>query len=250
MALQEEFEYQGNYLFRYRSILPLIILIPGLLVFAWYKYHQSEGFSFITYEAYEFICLATCLLGLAIRIYTVGHTPKNTSGRNTENQLADELNTTGIYSTVRHPLYVGNFFMWLGIAMLTANFWFVTSFVLLYWVYYERIMYAEEQFLRRKFGDIYLKWAEKTPAFVLSFKNWQKPKLPFSMKKVLKKEKNGIFAIFVLMFAFKVLGDFIEAGSFEFQISWHLYAVLLSGIFYLILKIIKHNTKILDEKGR
>ena len=34
---------------------------------------------------------------------------KNTSGRNTHDQVADSLNTSGIYSIVRHPLYVGNF---------------------------------------------------------------------------------------------------------------------------------------------
>jgi len=83
-------------------------------------------------------------LGLFIRAYAVGHTPANTSGRNTKEQLADELNTTGIYSMVRHPLYLGNFFMWLGAAVLTKNGWFIVAFILLYWIYYERIMFAEE----------------------------------------------------------------------------------------------------------
>jgi len=99
------------------------------------------------------------LCGLAIRVYTVGHTPANTSGRNTAGQLAESLNTTGIYSLVRHPLYLGNFFMWLGVALLIANFWFVIAFVFAYWIYYERIMFAEEQFLRTKFGPTYVEWA-------------------------------------------------------------------------------------------
>ena len=63
--------------------------------------------------------------GLGIRVFTVGFTPKNTSGRNTAEQIADVLNTSGIYSMVRHPLYVGNFFMWLGIGLLTQNPYFV-----------------------------------------------------------------------------------------------------------------------------
>jgi len=33
MALQEEFEKQGNWLFRYRSILPLIILLIGIILY-------------------------------------------------------------------------------------------------------------------------------------------------------------------------------------------------------------------------
>src|SRR5690625_4190690 len=111
------------------------------------------------------------IAGLSIRLVTIGFTSKNTSGRNTtEGQVADTLNTTGIYSTVRHPLYLGNFLMWLGIALWTGNFWFIISFCLFYWVYYERIMFAEESFLRKKFGDRYLEWAEQTPAFFPSLK--------------------------------------------------------------------------------
>ena len=70
---------------------------------------------------------------------------------------------------VRHPLYLGNFFMWLGVAMLTENTWFSIAFVLFYAFYYERIMYAEESFLRAKFGKTYLDWAAQVPAFIPSF---------------------------------------------------------------------------------
>ena len=149
------------------------------------------------WHLYEYLCLAVSLSGTLVRIYTVGHTPVGTSGRNTANQVADVLNTTGIYSTVRHPLYLGNFLMWLGIALLTCNVGFVAVFVLAYWLYYERIMYAEEQFLRRKFGDTYLRWAERTPAFIPCLKRFRPTDLPFSWKKVIKKEKNGVFALSV-----------------------------------------------------
>ncbi|WP_317038972.1 hypothetical protein ACF3NR_05840 [Vaginella massiliensis] len=52
-----------------------------------------------------------------------------------------------MYSMVRQPLYLSNFLMWIAPAMLTGNFWFIVAFCLFYWVYYERFMYAEEQFL-------------------------------------------------------------------------------------------------------
>ncbi|MEI3590430.1 MAG: hypothetical protein V8Q44_05920 [Alistipes ihumii] len=65
-------------------------------------------------------CLLVSLFGLAIRIRTAGHTPDRTSGRNTaEGQVADEPNTTGIYSMMRNPLYVGDLFKWPGIALLS-----------------------------------------------------------------------------------------------------------------------------------
>lgn len=249
MALQEEFESQGNFLFRYRSNLPLVIILVGLAVFVLNR--LSANYSpIIDYNVLEYISLAVSLLGLAIRIYTVGHTPANTSGRNTKvGQLADELNSSGIYSTVRHPLYLGNFFMWLGAAILCENLWFVTSFVLAYWVYYERIMYAEEQFLRRKFGAVYTDWAAKTSAFIPSLSNFVKPRYPFSLKKVLRKEKNGLLAIFVLLFVFHNIGFSIDKGQFSVDCNWICYATILSAVLYLILKLLKKTT-FFHEVGR
>ena len=250
MALQEELETQGDFLFKNRSYLPLIILVIGLLVFIHTKYYNNEAADNWLPEFFDYICLGISLFGLYIRVTTIGHTPKNTSGRNTkEGQIAEELNTTGIYSIVRHPLYLGNFFMWLGVAMLTENTWFVIAFILFYAFYYERIMYAEENFLRQKFGDIYLDWAKKTPAFMPSFKYYQKAKYPFSIKKALKKEKNGLAAVFLLFWAFNFIGEMIKLQAIRFEYDFWFYGALASSIIYIVLKIMKKQ-KLLDEINR
>ena len=36
-----------------------------------------------------------------------------TSGKNTAKQIAESLNTSGIYSVLRNPLYLANFLNWL-----------------------------------------------------------------------------------------------------------------------------------------
>ncbi len=250
MALQEEFESQGIWLFRYRGSLPIIILIVAI-----YFYIQSQlnptlnCFQSEQAVAYfEYFCLAISLLGLYIRCYTVGHTPNNTSGRNVTEQVADTVNTTGIYSTLRHPLYLGNFFMWLGPALLTQNWWFNIAFGFFYWVYYERIMFAEEQFLRKKFGNMYTDWAAKTPAFIPSFKKFVKPNLPFSWKKVIKKEKNGLAATFLIFALFNIAGNYVQNKTA--YNGFFITAAVLSSILYIILKYIKSNTNILNEEGR
>lgn len=251
MALQEEFEQQGNWLFKYRSFLPLIVLVIGITLHLRTEIYPD---TFILEETpyeiyYEMFALIISLFGLFIRVYTVGHTPKNTSGRNTkQGQLADTLNTTGIYSIVRHPLYLGNFLMWFGPAMLTGHFWFIIAFVLFYWIYYERIMYAEEQFLRRKFGEQYLKWSENVPAFVPKFKKFKKSDLPFSWKKVLKKEKNGLFALFLIFLVFDFSGEMIENGT---DYNYFLLGMcILTGISYVVLTFLKKRTKLLNEEDR
>jgi len=244
MALKEELEIQGNWLFKYRSYLPIIILLIGLLVFIQANYQTIP--SKICNSYYANICLFVSLTGLAIRIYTIGYVPKNTSGRNTtEGQVADELNTTGIYSVVRHPLYFGNFFMWLGIALLTENIWFIISFILFYWIYYERIMFAEEQFLERKFGEVYKKWADNVPAFIPKIGLFNKPAFSFSLKKVLKKEKNGLFAVFLIFTAFNIIGEWIKHHThFNY---FFLIGCVTTMLMYVLLKILKSRTAYLNN---
>jgi protein-S-isoprenylcysteine O-methyltransferase Ste14 len=248
MALQEEFETQGNFLFKYRTYLPLVVLVGGLAIF---MYQKNTGTFVELGQNYWYFSLIVGLIGLLVRIYTVGHTPENTSGRNTTGgQLADQLNQTGIYSLVRHPLYLGNFLMWLAVAMLTANTTYIVGFILAYWLYYERIMYAEEQFLRGKFGKSYTDWASNVPAFIPKLSGFISPKYPFSIRKVLKKEKNGVAALFGLFFIFEIAGKYASEGEYNFEKTFWFWGFIISVIVYLILKMIKSNTKILDEAGR
>lgn len=246
MALQEELKTQGDYLFKNRSYLPLIILGIGISVYCYSEYHEIEERENWLTESFEYICLGISLFGFIIRVYTVGFAAKNTSGRNTKDgQIADQLNTKGLYSIVRHPLYVGNFFMWLGIGTLTENFWFIIAFILFYIFYYERIMYAEESFLRKKFGNQYILWSNKVPAFIPSFNNFKKPTQSFDWKKVLKKEKNGLAAIFILFWFFEFIGDFVENGKFTIEIDFWFISAIIFSLIYIILKILKKR-KVLD----
>jgi protein-S-isoprenylcysteine O-methyltransferase Ste14 len=251
MALQEEFEKQGVWLFRYRGTLPLIVLLIGFAVYLWQEMTPPsfflEGTPWEFY--YELGCLAVGLVGLAVRIYTIGYAAKNTSGRNTEAQVADSLNTTGIYSVVRHPLYLGNYLMWLSPALLTGNLWFIIIFQLVYWIYYERIMFAEEQYLRRKFGETYLRWAEQTPAFFPRFRNFKSSCLSFSWKKVLRQEKNGLVALFLIFTLFNISGELIKKGACNFN-YFFITAAVVTLFGYLVLKYLKRCTAVLREDNR
>ena len=180
------------------------------------------------------------LLGLFIRIHSVGYSGKHTSGRNTASgQVADMLNTKGLYSIVRNPLYVGNYFMWLGIAMLTCNLWFIGIFTLIFWIYYERIVFAEEEFLREKFGEDYLRWAADTPIFIPYKLKWQKSGSPFLWKKVIKQEKNGFLALFLVFFLFDLIGTRIREQEWMIHKTWLFIMVLFSMFAYIAIKLLK-----------
>jgi len=152
--------------------------------------------------------------GFLIRCITIGYVPEGTSGRNTKQQRADRLNTTGMYSVVRHPLYLGNFLIILGMMMFTQVWWIVLISVLMFWIYYERIIFAEEEFLRKKFGNLFLEWAEKTPAFLPRIKKWQKPDLPFSFRTVLNREYTGFFIITSSFTLLEIIGDIMVEREF------------------------------------
>ncbi len=148
MSLREEIEKQGNWLFRYRSYISLIFLPLFLLALKDTEVIEKI-FGDSIEDAWEVFCVVIST-GLFIRCLTIGYVPKGTSGRNTNKQRADRLNTTGMYSVVRHPLYLGNFLIMLGMMMFIQVWWIVIISVLAFWLYYERIIFAEEEFLRKK----------------------------------------------------------------------------------------------------
>jgi protein-S-isoprenylcysteine O-methyltransferase Ste14 len=243
MALSHELERVGNWFFRWRSYLPLLLLVLFLLALKDFTYLTSLN---TVNRLWELFCLAIASLGLGIRIMTVGFVPRGTSGRNTRKQVAEVLNTTGMYSVVRHPLYVGNFIMWLGISLFFHLWWFTLLIVLLFWVYYEKIMYAEEEFLKQKFGEQFLAWAEKTPLFIPQFSLWQAPEMQFSFKSALKREYASFFAMIAIFTSLKVLSSLWVDKAFSLDPIWA-FIFLGSLSFYLMVRFLKKKTHLLDD---
>jgi len=245
MALVHEFENSGNWLFKRRSWLPVFMITAGI-VMMYLGNRQAILFDLRD----ELIFLGVSLFGQIIRVFTVGFTPKNTSGRNTVNgQIADELNVTGIYSLLRHPLYLGNFFMWLGPVLFLRSGWCVVVFGLFYWLYYERIMFAEEQFLRRKFGEIYDKWSETVSSFIPLTFNYIAPKLPFSVRNVLKREYNSFVNIFVIFTLLDLFRNYFLSGRIYFTEIW-IWLFAAAFVIWITVRTIHKRTKWLEVEGR
>ena len=236
----------GQWLFRWRSYPPLVLFAIILPAFKDYSYLFGSS----SYElAWQVFCFAISLLGLGIRSYTVGRTPKGTSGRNTRKQRADQLNTTGAYSISRNPLYVGNFLMMLGPNMFVRVWWVSVIYTLAFWLYYERIILAEEAFLKKKFGKEYDDYFDRTPAFLPDFSLWQPPDLSFSLRNVLRREHSGFLSVVILFLILSTVGHYVVEGTFMLHPVW-LTFFFIGVVEYVVLRTLKKRTRLLHVDGR
>jgi len=242
MLLRKQLEHQGHKLFRWRSYLPLLMVF--LIGYAlWDKAQAGEANTWS--ETWGLVCFVIALAGQLIRSYTTGCVPEGTSGRNTKEQRATSLNTTGVYSLSRHPLYLGNLIVWIGIVLLFQSFWLTTIAILIFWVYYERIMYTEEAFLESRFGDEYVQWGDRTSTFLPRFRDWKPTDRPFSWKRTIRKEYSGFFTIVSVFSGIVLIRDSIGAGALTVDPLWLLIFVV-GAVFYLTVLILKKATRVLD----
>jgi protein-S-isoprenylcysteine O-methyltransferase Ste14 len=139
--------------------------------------------------------IGVATLGAIIRIFTSGWAALGTSGRVKAAAEAAELNTTGPYSLVRNPLYVGRIVNYTGMAMLSGSWAFTAITFLLSVLIYERVSIYEEEFLRGKFGQAHADWAKDVPALFPRFRGWVKPKYKFWWKRMIWRERQKVFLL-------------------------------------------------------
>ena len=244
-AFREQLEKQGTWLFRWRSYLPLLVF-PGLLATAQKAGGASGSFAG---DPWKVSCMAVSFLGFFLRCIVAGYAPEGTSGRDTRRQRADTLNTSGMYSLMRHPLYFGNFLILLGMALFVRVWWAVVISVLIFWLYYERIIFAEEEYLRRKFGNQFMRWAAETPCFFPRRLRWRKPALPFSFRTVLRREYSGFFAIVASYTFLETAEGLVVEG--KAVLDWRVTVFFATGLaVYLVLRTLKKKTRVLHVQGR
>lgn len=244
MALRETITAQGNWLFKYRSYVPVPIFLGTLYLSAWMEPPGQVGG---WWRHWDLLCLAISMLGLIVRGLTAGYVPDGTSGRNTRSQVADELNTAGLYSLVRNPLYLGNFLLSLGAVMYVREWWFAGLYVAIFYFYYERIIFAEEAFIREKFKAPYLDWAARTPLLIPKLTGWKSPPLSFSPRVLIRRETATLSAMFLTFFLLEVLQGYGITGKFNWHPGW-VWTISIVFVCYLVQAILLKTTRVFQLK--
>ena len=188
--MRKLFENSGNQLFKYRGQIPLVLVLNAIIVI--YCHPNITDFTlFFGKKMTLFITFIFIFFGHLIRALVVGTRGMHTSGKNRDQQVAHQLNNTGLYSMVRHPLYLGNLMIWIGIFYWVGNFWFLLIGVVFFILLYFPIMRIENDFLEEKFGEEYVDWSIKTPLFLPNPLLYKRAVNPFSFKMVWKNEISG-----------------------------------------------------------
>jgi len=246
MLLREHFEKTGNRLFSWRSYFSVVCF--GVIFAALRDFHLFYGSRQLE-RFWEILCLLVSLSGLAVRIATAGCAPEGTSGRNSSKQKAALLNTTGMYSVVRHPLYLGNLLILLGLSLFPKTWWLTVILLLGFWLCYERIIFAEEEFLQAKFGQKFVEWAAQTPALFPKFRLWKSPALSFSMRTMLRREYSTVFLIIISFIIMKQMASLLTTGAPDPDKMW--LTLLAIGLAqYLLLRTLKKYSRMLRVAGR
>lgn len=115
--------------------------------------------------ALRFAGLALALLGVAVRVWSLGYLLKKA-----------ELATAGPYGRTRNPLYVGTWLIGCGLALLAAwpwNLGLLAAYNLMFFVVYRMQIAIEEEMLTSIYGEPYKAYCEHVPRFFMQLKAWR-----------------------------------------------------------------------------
>ncbi|MEY4658303.1 MAG: hypothetical protein RJB36_69 [Bacteroidota bacterium] len=244
MSVNSSIEHIGNQLFKYRGFVPVLFAIVAFSI------QLIDATERLSYGVIKEIAFFLVVLGHLIRALTVGHRSMQTSGRNRSHQVAEVLNTSGMYSIVRHPLYLANILIWIGWTTLLSIPWLIVVACIIFVLYYWFIMFAEEQFLRRKFGQEYERWHRRTPRLIPNPFLYQANRNDFSWRIVFKNEYPGWTAsMTIALCIYSLLTNKIYPFS-EYYRSYVMGWLIFGGgiaIFGLTFRYLKHRTKLFHE---
>ncbi|MEO6455512.1 MAG: isoprenylcysteine carboxylmethyltransferase family protein, partial [Ginsengibacter sp.] len=196
----------GNFFFKYRNFLfiflYLLLFIPSPLIFSKIFFHSTYWIWPVA------IGLIVTFAGQIIRGLTIGLIYIIRGGKN-RNIYAEDLVTQGIFSHCRNPLYLGNILMLLGVGILSDSAIYVFIVMPVFIFIYHAIVLAEENFLRKKFGDAFSKycslvnrWLPDLRGLIHTLRGFT-----FNWRRWLLKEYNTQFVwlsgiVFILLFKY------------------------------------------------
>lgn len=143
--------------------------------------------------------------GELIRIYSVAFIGSVSRTRNVETAGA-ALITGGPFAFVRNPLYVGNFFITLGLAVFGGVTWIICLAAFLFSFQYYCIVKHEERLLVGRFGQAYEDYMTVVPAWIpTKWPTLETIEWPTNFSPALRSERRTLLTIAFMLIALSLL---------------------------------------------
>jgi len=217
----------GKFLFKFRSFTPLPLII---LTFIFFKPLSPA-------PLWTVIGMVVAFCGEGLRMISVGYAGSGTSGR--ENFLkAESLNSTGLYSLVRNPLYWGNTLIFTGLLTVYAQPLALILFIVFLFLQYHFIVLAEEEFLLQQHGQAYADYCGRVNRWLPSFNGYEPPARRFAGLKVFFKENDSCFNLLLAVLLIAAWKERFFLGQVRHSLFFA-GAALSLVFFYAWVKIMK-----------
>ncbi|MGF6258833.1 methyltransferase family protein [Ensifer sp. LBL] len=189
----------GNFLFRFRNqLFPAIIVVLFLLMPPPALVLDNPLLTL----AKDTVAILVILAGLALRATVVGYKYIQRGGLK-KKVYAKDLVTEGMFGVCRNPLYVGNMLLYSGVFLLHGNPLLIVVGIGLFAFMYQCIVYAEEAFLLRTFGDAYRDYCRDVPRWMLRLSNFSQSTegMTFNIRRVVGKDYSTVSAAMIAVLA-------------------------------------------------
>ncbi|MBN1688408.1 MAG: hypothetical protein JW893_04850 [Candidatus Omnitrophica bacterium] len=219
----------GNRLFRWRRWFYLLPV--SLMIF----YSENLKYLFKSYvydELFEIASFGVVALGLAIRFWASGSSHRSFVKKEKEWHFHSQ--TQGVFSIVRNPYFVGEFFILLGLSLPLLSLRLVLLSLFLFLLLYTPIVLSRERMLEDRFKEAYEAYRRKIPLCIPSFRHWEKGRVHFRWDVALEKETNIIVIVSFFCFFIEQYKDIIIKGAWDSQPIWLI--LMLPAIFLLLLQ--------------
>lgn len=208
----------------------LIVIFPSI-----FMRHNPAG---SREELFEMLGVVFILLGQVIRVSARGYKAENSS-------QGVELIQGGPYALVRNPMYLGIFFIGLGMVLILFKWWVISIFLLVFISRYISLAFREEKELLIMFPQDYPDYQKRVPRFLpsprLLLERDISEYLPMKLS-WLKREIGTILAVLLFTLLMESWEDIKNEGWLSYREE--LLAVIIAlGLFTLLLIYLIQNTK-------
>jgi protein-S-isoprenylcysteine O-methyltransferase Ste14 len=137
------------------------------------------------------------LFGEAIQLWSFASLVKN-----------EQLTARGPYVLVRNPMYLGRFFLILGLVVLLGNVYLIVAYVVLYYFYMVNRVQREERRLTEILGQPYRDYGARVNRFLPAFGKLTDPAVRFFSWQVLFRN-NGHWNLLAMLLFYAVLYSYV-----------------------------------------